>query len=233
MITPINDNDWFIHSRTPRMERLEAYFGGPPPGFWTDWEHDDFIKALEANMLTPIALMKAQLPGMIDKGATITQLHLGQMFRRLIADLHCQLVRMQPVGIAPAGEGVPRCCRARIGGSGGRIVRIEPVHLIEKLVANAILRPARLVTFDDVDATLRQAEDALFTIRGTDSQRGFMPLRQIYDQYLEDQAAISDPVRDNSGPVMVGYTDLDELLGGIQRSDLVILGARPSWARAH
>ncbi|MES1939057.1 AraC family transcriptional regulator [Salinisphaera sp. T5B8] len=28
MITPINDNDWFIHSRTPRMERLEAYFGG-------------------------------------------------------------------------------------------------------------------------------------------------------------------------------------------------------------
>ncbi|WP_226780572.1 SDR family oxidoreductase [Oceaniglobus trochenteri] len=42
--------------------------GGPPPGMWTDWERDDFIKALDANMLTPIALMKAHLPGMMDKG---------------------------------------------------------------------------------------------------------------------------------------------------------------------
>lgn len=42
--------------------------GGPPPGFWTDWEREDFIKALDANMLTPIALMKALVPGMIDRG---------------------------------------------------------------------------------------------------------------------------------------------------------------------
>tara|TARA_B110000014_G_C20082678_1_gene565962 strand:+ start:96 stop:1088 length:993 start_codon:yes stop_codon:yes gene_type:complete len=85
---------------------------------------------------------------------------------------------------------------------------------------------------DDVDATLRQAEDALFTIRGPDSQRGFVPLRQIYDQYMQDQAAIADPVSENSGPVMVGYTDLDELLGGVQRSDLIILGARPSLGKS-
>ncbi|KGM48508.1 SDR family oxidoreductase [Pseudooceanicola atlanticus] len=51
-----------------QLDILVNNAGGPPPGFWTDWEHDDFIKALEANMLTPIALMKAQLPGMIDKG---------------------------------------------------------------------------------------------------------------------------------------------------------------------
>lgn len=42
--------------------------GGPPPGMWSDWERDDFIKALDANMLTPIALMKAVLPGMSDRG---------------------------------------------------------------------------------------------------------------------------------------------------------------------
>ncbi len=42
--------------------------GGPPPGMWTDWEREDFIKALDANMLTPIALMEALLPGMIDRG---------------------------------------------------------------------------------------------------------------------------------------------------------------------
>ncbi|MEL7253069.1 MAG: SDR family oxidoreductase [Pseudomonadota bacterium] len=42
--------------------------GGPPPGMWHDWDRDDFIAALDANMLTPIALMKATLPGMMDRG---------------------------------------------------------------------------------------------------------------------------------------------------------------------
>lgn len=42
--------------------------GGPPPGLWSDWDRDDFIRALDANMLAPIALMKALLPGMIDQG---------------------------------------------------------------------------------------------------------------------------------------------------------------------
>ena len=42
--------------------------GGPPPGMWTDWEREDFIKALDANMLTPIALMKALMPGMMARG---------------------------------------------------------------------------------------------------------------------------------------------------------------------
>ncbi|MCL1627279.1 SDR family oxidoreductase [Roseibaca sp. V10] len=42
--------------------------GGPPPGMWTDWEREDFINALDANMLTPIALIKALVPSMIDRG---------------------------------------------------------------------------------------------------------------------------------------------------------------------
>ena len=42
--------------------------GGPPPGMWHDWRREDFIRALDANMLTPIALMTALLPRMIDKG---------------------------------------------------------------------------------------------------------------------------------------------------------------------
>ncbi|MGP6085971.1 SDR family oxidoreductase [Antarctobacter jejuensis] len=42
--------------------------GGPPPGMWSDWGREDFIKALDANMLTPIALMTALMPKMIDKG---------------------------------------------------------------------------------------------------------------------------------------------------------------------
>ncbi|MDP4033584.1 MAG: SDR family oxidoreductase [Pseudorhodobacter sp.] len=42
--------------------------GGPPPGLWSDWGRDDFIRALDANMLTPIALMTALLPPMMARG---------------------------------------------------------------------------------------------------------------------------------------------------------------------
>ncbi|MDG1170586.1 MAG: SDR family oxidoreductase [Sulfitobacter sp.] len=42
--------------------------GGPPPGMWQDWDREDFIKALDANMLAPIALIKALVPGMMERG---------------------------------------------------------------------------------------------------------------------------------------------------------------------
>ena len=42
--------------------------GGPPPGMWHDWDREDFIKALDANMLAPIALIKAKVPGMMERG---------------------------------------------------------------------------------------------------------------------------------------------------------------------
>lgn len=50
------------------VDILVTNAGGPPPGIWSDWTRDDFIKALDANMLAPIALMKALLPAMIDRG---------------------------------------------------------------------------------------------------------------------------------------------------------------------
>ncbi len=42
--------------------------GGPPPGDFRDWEREAWIKALDANMLTPIALIKATVDGMASRG---------------------------------------------------------------------------------------------------------------------------------------------------------------------
>ena len=50
------------------VDILVTNAGGPPPGMWNDWARDDFIRAIDANMLTPISLMQALLPGMIDRG---------------------------------------------------------------------------------------------------------------------------------------------------------------------
>ena len=50
------------------IDILVTNAGGPPPGMWSDWGRDDFIAAFDANLLTPIALIKALLPGMMDRG---------------------------------------------------------------------------------------------------------------------------------------------------------------------
>lgn len=52
----------------PNPDILVNNAGGPPPGLWSDWDHDDWLRAVEMNMISPILLMKAVLPGMIDRG---------------------------------------------------------------------------------------------------------------------------------------------------------------------
>ena len=42
--------------------------GGPPPGDFRDWDRDAWLKALDANMLTPIELIKATVDGMAARG---------------------------------------------------------------------------------------------------------------------------------------------------------------------
>ncbi|MBI1172164.1 SDR family oxidoreductase [bacterium] len=50
------------------VDILVTNAGGPPPGSWETWTRTDYIKAIEANMLTPIALMTALMPGMMERG---------------------------------------------------------------------------------------------------------------------------------------------------------------------
>jgi len=49
----------------PEPDILINNAGGPPPGDFRDWTRDDWIRALDANMLTPIELIKATVDAMI------------------------------------------------------------------------------------------------------------------------------------------------------------------------
>lgn len=51
----------------PNPDILVNNAGGPPPGDFRQWSRADWIKALEANMLTPIELIKAVVDGMIER----------------------------------------------------------------------------------------------------------------------------------------------------------------------
>ena len=49
----------------PGVDILVNNAGGPPPGDFRSWTREDWVKAVEANMLTPIELIKATIDGMI------------------------------------------------------------------------------------------------------------------------------------------------------------------------
>ena len=51
----------------PNPDILVNNAGGPPPGDFHDWTREDWIKALDANMLTPIELIKATVDGMTQR----------------------------------------------------------------------------------------------------------------------------------------------------------------------
>ena len=51
----------------PQPDILVNNAGGPPPGDFRDWTRDHWIAALDANMLTPIELIKATVDGMIGR----------------------------------------------------------------------------------------------------------------------------------------------------------------------
>ena len=52
----------------PNPDILINNAGGPPPGDFRDWDRDTWIAALDANMLTPIFLVKSVVDGMIGRG---------------------------------------------------------------------------------------------------------------------------------------------------------------------
>ena len=78
----------------------------------------------------------------------------------------------------------------------------------------------------DADIVLDRAEDILFHLRRAESLRDFVHIRQVIDEYLERATATVE-----GGAVQrripTGYPALDALLGGLHRSDLIILAARP------
>ncbi len=57
-----------IFAAHPQFDILVTNAAGPPPGDFRQWDRDTWVAALEANMLSPIELIKATVDGMMDRG---------------------------------------------------------------------------------------------------------------------------------------------------------------------
>ena len=83
----------------------------------------------------------------------------------------------------------------------------------------------------DIEASLSKAEDVLFQVRMREGSRDFVVIRDVLSQYFEDTGQPA-ALREGEIPhVLTGFAGLDDLLGGLQKSDLIILAARPSLGK--
>jgi len=57
-----------VFARRTEFDIVVTNAGGPPPGDFRDWDREAWIKAVDGNMLTPIALIKATVDGMAARG---------------------------------------------------------------------------------------------------------------------------------------------------------------------
>jgi len=164
---------------------------------------------------------------------------------RVMANLYEQ---RRPVDFITVLEEIER--RDMLGRIGGRgylteLVNVVPAAIHVEYYARAVERTSilrRLITAGsqiigiaqrhgiESDAAIGQAEEALQAVAQRRSTSGFIPIHDILAQILERL----DYVHENRGAIVgvpTGFADLDKILGGLQRSDLVILGARPAHGK--
>ncbi len=85
---------------------------------------------------------------------------------------------------------------------------------------------------DDVESALARAEEVLFGLSSGRPQRDLVHIRHLLDGYFEETGLGGQHPDGHLPHIETGFIDMDKLLGGgFQRSDLVILAARPSLGK--
>jgi replicative DNA helicase len=80
---------------------------------------------------------------------------------------------------------------------------------------------------DDVEEVVDQSEQILFGVSQRRIARDLVPIKQILSEYY-DRIEYLTRHRGEMIGIPTGFSDIDKLLGGLQRSDMIILAARPS-----
>jgi replicative DNA helicase len=84
---------------------------------------------------------------------------------------------------------------------------------------------------EDIDVILDKAENRIFKIAQRNLSQNFLPIKSSLEEAFERIDRLSKEGAGVRG-VKTGYKELDNLLGGLQKSDLIILAARPSMGKS-
>lgn len=104
---------------------------------------------------------------------------------------------------------------------------VQRTALLRKLIeAGGKISALGYEESEDIEITMDKAESVLFEISQRRSTQDFVHIGQVIDTYYEQ----INYLQEHRGEVLgipTGFRDLDEITGGLQRSDLIILAARP------
>ena len=83
---------------------------------------------------------------------------------------------------------------------------------------------------ETIEVVVDKAEQALFGVTEERTTRDLVPIKEIARTYLERVEKLREQGAEIIG-VPTGFTDLDRILGGLNKSDLLILAARPGMGK--
>ena len=83
----------------------------------------------------------------------------------------------------------------------------------------------------DVSSALSRAEDLLFQIGHERRTADFVHIKNVLDKYFEPVVDVEEGGYQPVPSVLSRFAGLDEILGGFQRSDLIIIAGRPSMGK--
>jgi replicative DNA helicase len=209
-------------------------------------------KLLPQNIEAEEAVLGALLidPDAIIRVATFLQagdFHVQRhgMVYQAILDLH---ERREPADLVTLTDELER--REQLGEVGGPafltgLINATPTSIHVEYYARIVERTAvlrRLIDaagqiaklayqdVDDVDEVVDRAESIIFGVSEKRVSRDLVPIRQALDDFYDR----IEYLREHQGEIIgipTGLADLDKLLGGFQRSDLVIIAGRPGMGK--
>jgi replicative DNA helicase len=148
-------------------------------------------------------------------------------------DYHSTADRLQQLGVYDVSGGLLYLSELNLATPSaahiehyGRIV--ERTSIMRQLIANA-QTIAEIAYRDnlDPDTALEKAEQLILSVAEKRVTRDFRSLEDVLSEYMEQLEALAEGEATRYG-IPTGFMDLDKLLGGFQRTDLIILAARTS-----
>lgn len=110
--------------------------------------------------------------------------------------------------------------------------RIIEQNAIRRRMLEAANEVARLAYHQDqsIDTVVDEAEKAIFNVSERRIKRDLKPIREIVSEYYDRIDELAQRSDDIYG-VPTGLIDIDSLLGGLQKSDLLIVAGRPAMGK--
>src|SRR5919198_3302002 len=148
-------------------------------------------------------------------------------------DYHSTADRLQQLGLYEAAGGLLYLSELNLATPSaahiehyGRIV--ERTSIMRRLIsASATIAEIAYRDNLDPDTALEKSEQLILSISERRVTRDFRSLEDVLSDYMEQLEAMAEGEGAKYG-IPTGYIDLDRLLGGFQRTDLIILAARTS-----